>query len=266
MAEIEQSSGPRNALERDRLPNKRACETITFERDGSRYQMTIGYYADGRPGEVFLNADRGNSLLDMLASDAAIAISLALQFGCTLETIRHALKRNSSGRSIIADRRRAGSDCAMTEQRTSLAEPFTVAKFWRSRNHSEHVRVDLSEYKGHALLNIRLWQTGTDGIDRPTPRTLRWPSANCRNCCARWEGPKSSPRTSLARRRRPGRARRQRGEHMKKFPKPRKLPKAERWARALRWRVASDRSTPRTSVREHRLRALMGLPSREASP
>jgi hypothetical protein len=82
---------------RDRLPNKRACETIAFERDGSHYQMTIGYYADGRPGEVFLNADRSNSLLDVLASDGAILASIALQFGAPLETIRHALKRNSSG-------------------------------------------------------------------------------------------------------------------------------------------------------------------------
>jgi hypothetical protein len=82
---------------RDYMPNKRVSETSTFERDGSNYQMTVGFYPDGRPGEIFLNADRSNSLLDVLASDAAIAISLALQHGCPLETIRHALKRNSSG-------------------------------------------------------------------------------------------------------------------------------------------------------------------------
>lgn len=82
---------------RERLPNKRACETVAFERDGSNYQMTIGFYADRRPGEIFLNADRSDSLLDVLTSDAAIAISLALQHGCPLDVIRHALKRNSSG-------------------------------------------------------------------------------------------------------------------------------------------------------------------------
>jgi hypothetical protein len=83
--------------ERERLPNKRACETIAFERDGSNYQMTVGFYPDGRPGEIFLNADRSNSLLDVLASDAAILASLALQHGCTLETIAHALKRDARG-------------------------------------------------------------------------------------------------------------------------------------------------------------------------
>lgn len=35
--------------------------------------------------------------LDAIISDAAIAISLALQFGCPLNTIRHALKRDSQG-------------------------------------------------------------------------------------------------------------------------------------------------------------------------
>jgi hypothetical protein len=85
---------------RESLPNRRACETIAFERDGFRYQMTVGLYADGRAGEIFLNADRGDSLLDVLASDGAILVSLALQHGCPLETITHALKRD--GRGIAA--------------------------------------------------------------------------------------------------------------------------------------------------------------------
>ena len=82
---------------RNRLPNKRACETVAFERDGSQYCLTVGFYPDGRPGEIFLNHDRGGSLLDVLTSDAAILASLALQHGCTLETIAHALKRDARG-------------------------------------------------------------------------------------------------------------------------------------------------------------------------
>lgn len=97
MTEMRENQPEGNALRRDRLPNKRACETITFERDGSNYQMTVGFYPDGRAGEVFLNADRGDSLLDVMTSDAAIAVSLALQYGAPLDEIRHALKRNSQG-------------------------------------------------------------------------------------------------------------------------------------------------------------------------
>jgi hypothetical protein len=61
--------------------------------------MTAGHYPDGRIGEIFLSADRANSLLDFLMSDAAILASLALQYGCPLDEIRHALKRDARGRA-----------------------------------------------------------------------------------------------------------------------------------------------------------------------
>ena len=60
----------------------------------------------------------------------------------------------------------------MTAEPATLAEPFTIAKFWKSRNHAEHIRVDLSEYEGRAIVNVRIWQTGSDGIDRPTTRGI----------------------------------------------------------------------------------------------
>jgi hypothetical protein len=82
---------------RQRLPNRRAAETLAFERDNLNYQMTVGHYPDGRVGEIFLNAEHANSLLDVLAHDAAIIASLALQFGCPLDTLRHALKRDGQG-------------------------------------------------------------------------------------------------------------------------------------------------------------------------
>jgi hypothetical protein len=95
--DIGQSSPGRDAPRRDSLPNRRASQNIAFERDNLKYQMTIGLYPDGRIGEVFLNAEHANSLLDVLAHDAAILASLALQFGCPLETIIHALKRDARG-------------------------------------------------------------------------------------------------------------------------------------------------------------------------
>lgn len=95
--DLGQASPASNVPSRQRLPNKRRAETITFERDGARFEMTVGYYPDGRVGEVFLNADRANSLLDFLMSDAAILASLALQYGAPLDEIMHALKRDTRG-------------------------------------------------------------------------------------------------------------------------------------------------------------------------
>ncbi len=88
---------PADKPARNRLPNRRASQNIAFERDNLKYQMTVGLYPDGRAGEIFLNAEHSNSLLDALAHDAAILASLALQFGCPLDTIRHALKRDAQG-------------------------------------------------------------------------------------------------------------------------------------------------------------------------
>jgi hypothetical protein len=58
----------------------------------------------------------------------------------------------------------------MTAPRPTLPEPIIISKFWKNRRRNESVRVELSEYEGHALINVRIWTTGTDGIDRPTPK------------------------------------------------------------------------------------------------
>ena len=54
----------------------------------------------------------------------------------------------------------------------NLAEPFTVAKFWKNRRRNESVHITLSEYEGHSLINVRVYATGTDGIDRPTTKGI----------------------------------------------------------------------------------------------
>ena len=82
---------------RERLPNRHACETLTFQHRGCDFTMTAGRYPDGRTGEIFINAGHANSALDALASDAAIAVSFALQHGADLAAIRSALKRDSLG-------------------------------------------------------------------------------------------------------------------------------------------------------------------------
>jgi hypothetical protein len=56
--------------------------------------------------------------------------------------------------------------------RVTLAEPVEIAKFWKNRRRNESVHVSLSEYEGHCLINVRVYCTGTDGIDRPTPKGL----------------------------------------------------------------------------------------------
>jgi hypothetical protein len=58
----------------------------------------------------------------------------------------------------------------MSARSPTLTEPVIVSKFWKNRRRKESVHVSLSEYEGRVLINVRTYATGTDGIDRPTPK------------------------------------------------------------------------------------------------
>jgi hypothetical protein len=83
---------------RNRLPNRRPAESFEIEVEGLRYTATVGRFPDGTIGELFLN-QRSNSSADVTARDSAIVLSIALQHGADLETIRQALCRDSQGRA-----------------------------------------------------------------------------------------------------------------------------------------------------------------------
>lgn len=79
------------------LPARRPHEVIDFELMGRRYVAGVGRGEDGEVFEVFLNGGKSGSDADVNARDGAIALSLLLQFGCPLDTIRRALTRNPDG-------------------------------------------------------------------------------------------------------------------------------------------------------------------------
>jgi hypothetical protein len=86
--------------ERRRLPNRRLCESFTFELNGLRFTASVGRFADGRVGELFLNNHKSGNQSDTNARDAAILLSFALQHGADIAEIRKALCRNSAGRAL----------------------------------------------------------------------------------------------------------------------------------------------------------------------
>lgn len=85
------------SAKREPLPMRRASETYEVESLGLHYRATVGLYPDGRPAEIFLSGNKAGSPADAAARDAAIAASLALQFGCPLDVLRHALTRDGRG-------------------------------------------------------------------------------------------------------------------------------------------------------------------------
>jgi len=89
-----------NVDPRQRLPDRRASETFTFELNGLRFTATVSRLPDGRIGELFLNNHKFGNQSDTNARDAAILLSFALQHGADIETIRRALCRDSQGRAL----------------------------------------------------------------------------------------------------------------------------------------------------------------------
>jgi hypothetical protein len=84
-------------FKRQYLPNRRLAETFDFEVSGLRYTATVGR-RDGRVLEVFLQNHKPGSQSDSNARDAAVAASLAFQYGCPLEVMQRALLRDSQDR------------------------------------------------------------------------------------------------------------------------------------------------------------------------
>jgi len=84
-------------MNRTRLPNRRAAETMNFSVDGQNYILTVGLFPDsGKVAEIFINSGmRLGSMSDINAVDGAFAVSLALQYGCPLEVLRTGMKRNA---------------------------------------------------------------------------------------------------------------------------------------------------------------------------
>jgi hypothetical protein len=88
---------------RTRLANRRPSISFGIEVAGLCYTATISRYPDGRIGEIFLHNTKPASNSDSYARDAAIAASLALQYGCPLDVLRRALLRDAQGRELLKD-------------------------------------------------------------------------------------------------------------------------------------------------------------------
>ena len=82
---------------RRNLPNRRANESFSFLCLNMRFTATISRFSDGAVAEIFLTNGKIDSHADVMARDAAVAASLALQRGTPLETLRRALLRDPHG-------------------------------------------------------------------------------------------------------------------------------------------------------------------------
>ena len=85
----------RNAL----LSLRRRAETFQIDFGGlnKQHTITLGFYDDGKIGEVFISGGKSGEQVEAIARDGAVLLSMCLQYGVPLETIRHAITRDGQG-------------------------------------------------------------------------------------------------------------------------------------------------------------------------
>ncbi len=93
-------------MSRAHLPNRRPATAFEIEHfdplAGPRgmavkLHVTLGCYEDGKPGEVFITVCGGTgrgSMMEALAREIGILISLGIQHGIPIETMRRAVMRD----------------------------------------------------------------------------------------------------------------------------------------------------------------------------
>ena len=79
-------------MQRQLLPNRRRSIAFSFEFEGHRYRATASRFEDnGHLAEIFLDAHKAGSALQLHAETAAILVSLLLQHNVPVETILHSV-------------------------------------------------------------------------------------------------------------------------------------------------------------------------------
>ncbi|MHB1557641.1 MAG: vitamin B12-dependent ribonucleotide reductase [Isosphaeraceae bacterium] len=70
---------------RERLPHTRRSMTHKFDIQGHEGYINVGFYPDGRPGELFITMAKEGSTIGGLMDVLGTAISIGLQYGVPLE-------------------------------------------------------------------------------------------------------------------------------------------------------------------------------------
>jgi hypothetical protein len=102
--------------ERQPLSSRRKNQSMELVFDGIRFHLTVGFYDNGRIGEVWLNGPRPDSALYHITQDACVLISHLLQRFASPHALFDSMPRKADGApaSVIG---------AIIELLASLPEP-----------------------------------------------------------------------------------------------------------------------------------------------
>ena len=83
---------PDSVPARFRLPDERQSLTHRFRLEDFKGCLTIGFYPDGRVGEIFIEAEKQGSTIRGMLGAFAKAVSIGLQYGIPIEHFSQSFK------------------------------------------------------------------------------------------------------------------------------------------------------------------------------
>lgn len=83
--------------DREKLPDRRDGDLFTFDFGQVQYTAQWSQYEDGRVAEMFMNAGKEGSSVDVTARECAVIISIAVQRGVPIEELFAALPKLPDG-------------------------------------------------------------------------------------------------------------------------------------------------------------------------
>tara|TARA_R110002020_G_scaffold36894_37_gene111041 strand:- start:2865 stop:3179 length:315 start_codon:yes stop_codon:yes gene_type:complete len=86
-------------MSRRQLPQRRESETFAIEARGREYTASISRFGDGRLAEAFFTGGKSGTDVEIAVRDAAVLLSIALQYGASVDVLRSALMRDEGGRA-----------------------------------------------------------------------------------------------------------------------------------------------------------------------
>ena len=98
------------------LPQRRAAETFDLRFWNQSFTVTVGFYADGTPGEVFIDGGKTGQDIQSTARDAAVVLSLAFS------TAPPSRRSGTPSRATAPDQRLRSSVRSSMRFRTSLEQ------------------------------------------------------------------------------------------------------------------------------------------------
>jgi len=72
---------------RKKLPSERQSITHKFNIGGHEGYITVGMYADGAPGEIFIKMAKEGSTLSGILDGFALSVSIGLQYGVPMKSL-----------------------------------------------------------------------------------------------------------------------------------------------------------------------------------